>query len=275
MIKDILTLLDLSGDMPAVPVAVDLAQKTGAHLTGLAPIIEPALPGYVAGPIPSEVLEHARDQAVASAEGARDHFKKKCDQAGINCESRLVSLASGGGTHAFTSHCRMTDLVVICQDNPDHPQVMRSALIEAALFDGSAPILLIPYVNHDGFAAKRVMVAWDGSRAAARAVHAALPILEQAGTIDLVIAGEPRRLAGEPGADMALYLARHGLKVEIRHIPKGSSGVSDALLNYISDNGIDLVVMGGYGHSRMREFILGGATRGILAAMTAPVLMIH
>ena len=275
MIKDILTLLDLSGDMPAAPVALDLAQQTGAHITGLAPIIEPALPGYVAGPIPTEVLDHARDQAVGAAEAARDAFKEKAERMGIPVESRIVSMTTSGGTHAFTNHCRMTDLVIIGQDNPDKPQVMRTALIEAALFDGSAPMLLVPYVNHGGFTAKKVMVAWDGSRTAARAVHAALPVLAMADTIDLVIAGNPSALAGEPGADIALYLARHGLNVEIRRVPRGTTGVADSLLNYVSDNGVDLVVMGGYGHSRMREFVLGGATRGILEAMTAPVLMAH
>lgn len=274
MIKDILTLLDLGDATPARALAVDLAGKASAHLTGVAPIIEPVMPGYLAGPIPTEIIENARAQSQVAAEESTKQFRDFAKAAGIEAETRLVPL-SGGGTNAFTVHCRMTDLVIIGQDNPDSPQAMRTALIEAALFDGSAPMILVPYIGASGFSANHVMVAWDGSKTAARAVHGALPILEMAGKIDVVVVGDPSALAGEPGADIALYLARHGLNVEIHRVPRGGSSVSDVLLNYVSDHGIDLAVMGGYGHSRVREFILGGATKGMLEAMTVPVLMAH
>jgi len=275
MIKDILTLLDLNNQTPALPVALDLAKKTSAHLTGIAPIFEPALPGYVAGPLPADIIEESRRQAEQSARDAADAFEKAAATAGITAETRLMSLATGGGTQAFTEHCRVTDLVIIGQENVDKPEIMRAALTEAALFDGSAPLLLIPYIGAEHFKPSRVMIGWDGGKTAAKAVHAALPVLEMAEQIDVVIAGNPTSVAGEPGADLAVYLARHGLKVEIKRIPGGSTSVADTMLNYISDNGVDLAVMGGYGHSRVREFILGGATRGMLEAMTVPVLMAH
>jgi nucleotide-binding universal stress UspA family protein len=275
MIKDILTLLDLNSETPARSLAVDLAGKANAHLTGLAPIIEPVMPGYMAGSIPTEVLENASVQSRQMAQQSADNFTDFARSQGINAETRLVAPAGGGGTNAFSIHCRMTDLVVIAQDDPDAPQTMRMALIEAALFDGCAPLILVPYIGADAFVASHIMLAWDGSKTAARAVHSALPILKMANKIDLVIVGKPPALAGEPGADIALYLARRGMKVEIHQLPRGTSSVSDVLLNYICDKDIDLAVMGGYGHSRMREFILGGATKGMLGAMTVPVLMAH
>src|SRR5690606_15884650 len=120
---------------------------------------------------------------------------------------------------------------------------------------------------------KNVMVAWDGSPTASRAVHAALPVLFLAEkvTVMLVETGKPR--PGEPGADIATYLARHGLNVTVDVVPRPQTSVAETILNYVSDNGIDLVAMGGYGHSRMREFLFGGATREILTSMTVPVLM--
>jgi nucleotide-binding universal stress UspA family protein len=152
---------------------------------------------------------------------------------------------------------------------------MRDAMIEAALFDGAAAVLVVPYVTAKPLALDRVTIAWDGGRAAARAVHAALPFLEKAKHITVLMVGKAGSVPGEPGADLAVWLSRHGLDVEIECIEAPEISVADALLDHAADKSVDLLVMGGYGHSRVREFLLGGATRGILASMTVPVLMAH
>ena len=120
------------------------------------------------------------------------------------------------------------------------------------------------------------MVCWDASRNAARAVADAIPFLERAKAVEIVIvAGERPKSDEIPGADIGQHLARHGLKVEVKRIVAGDTDVASTLLSHAADSSADFLVMGGYGHSRLREYILGGATRGILSAMTLPTLMSH
>ena len=273
-IKDIVTVLDLNRKGPAAQIAIEVSRFVGAHVTGLAPVVEPVVPGYVTAPIPGDFLEASIRQARERAESAANAFEEMIRLGGVEGETALVTIGDGawGG---LLSRTRLTDLVVVGQEDTDNPEPLREALIEAALFDSGAPLLLVPYVAKPGFEDRTVMVAWDGSKTASRAVHAALPMMELAKKVTVVVVDNGKKIDGEAGADIALYLARHGLKVEIDRVPQASSGVGDTLLNYVADNAVDLVVMGGYGHSRMREFILGGATRSVLAAMTVPVIMAH
>ena len=120
------------------------------------------------------------------------------------------------------------------------------------------------------------MVCWDGSRPAARAIGDAMPLLAKAGKVEIVsIADDPGKEDKIEGVDMSQHLARHGLKVEVERIPRGDVDVADALLSHAADSGADIMVMGGYGHSRLRQFLLGGVTRSTLRSMTVPVLMAH
>ena len=276
-IKEIICLLDVETDLTTAPVqiAAELAQKLNAHVTGISPLVEPVVPALMVQPVPDQFISDARNRSQEKAKSAIDRFTEYADRTGVSFETRLMDL-SPGGLDAFVNHTRMCDLVVVGQDNPDRPELLRAELIEAALFDSGRPILVIPYVGIEAFAAKKVMVAWDGSKTAARAIQAAMPILEMAEEVQVVmVEAKKLHLPGDPGADLAVYLSRHGVRVAVEKIPAPASGVSDALLNHIYDNQIDLVVMGGYGHSRVREFILGGATRGMLASMTVPCIMAH
>ncbi len=274
-IKDILTLVDLAGKQHAARVALDLATRSGAHATGLTIAFEPVVPGFIAGPMPADYIEIARNQALKAAQEAGDTFREMARKAGVAAEVRTAEVITGGSAENVLTHCRLTDLVVIGQDNPDTPEPMRELLIETVLFEAGVPVLIVPYIGGT-MEMKNVMVAWDGSPTASRAVHAALPMLQMAKKVTVMIVDTGRRISdGEPGSDIATYLARHGLSVTVDVVPRPGSGVADAILNYVSDHGIDMVAMGGYGHSRMREFLFGGATRDILASMTVPVLMAH
>jgi nucleotide-binding universal stress UspA family protein len=143
---------------------------------------------------------------------------------------------------------------------------------------GMRPLLVVPYDWAPGPLGERVLVAWDASREAARAVNDALPILEQAASV-LVVSINPKSTPlghGElPGADIALHLARHDIDVEVQSIEVDQMEVGEALLSFASDGSRDLLVMGAYAHSRIRELVLGGVTRAVLAHMTLPVLMAH
>jgi len=119
-------------------------------------------------------------------------------------------------------------------------------------------------------------MCWDGSRAATRAIADSLPLINRAKQIEVVIIGNGPAKSGEvPGADLGAHLARHKLKVDVKRITAPDIDVASTILSYAADSSADLIVMGGYGHSRLREFVLGGATRGILESMTVPVLMSH
>lgn len=276
-IKDVLLLLDLAPDGgPAAAVAIDLAARLEAHVTGVAMAIDPIVPGFVAAPIPVELIEAAREAARKEAQAAADRFEQAAALAGVAREARIAEVLMGGAPDTFLANCRLTDLFVVGQQDEARPESMRTELIEAALFEGTAPVLIVPYITRGGIATDKVMIAWDGSRTASRAVHAALPVLALARQISVVMVGRAvDQQPGEPGADLATYLARHGLSVDIETIPSPETGIADALLNHAADRGFDLLVMGGYGHSRVREFFFGGATRDILASMTVPILMAH
>ncbi|EEE46184.1 universal stress protein [Roseibium alexandrii] len=275
-IKDILTVLDLAGDQPAAKYALEFGRVHDAHVTGLAVSFEPVVPAFAAAPMPVDYLQAAHDQAIAAAKDAKNQFDEFARLAGVKNESRLAEILTGGPLDNVLAHCRPTDLVVIGQSNPDKPEPMRELLIETILFESGVPVLLVPYIGSKSFEPKNVLVGWDGSSTATRAILSAIPVLEKADKVTvLVIEKKANSQAGQPGAEVANYLARHNMNVTIDVVSNPQTGVADTVLNYVTDNSNDLVVMGGYGHSRMREFLFGGATREILEAMTVPVLMAH
>ncbi|MBO6755146.1 MAG: universal stress protein [Roseibium sp.] len=274
-IKDILTVVDLSGSRPASKYAIELARQYDAHITGLAISFEPVVPAFAAAPMPVDYLQAAHEQSVGAAKHAKAEFDELARLAAVKSESRMAEILTGGPLESVMTHCRTTDLVVIGQANPDAPEPMRELLIETVLFESGVPVLLVPYIGTKSFEPNNVLVGWDGSSTATRAVHASLPLLEKADKITVLVIEKEQSRDSQPGADIATYLARHNMDVTIEVISNPQTGVADAVLNYVSDHGNDLVVMGGYGHSRMREFLFGGATREILSAMTVPVFMAH
>ncbi|WP_417685627.1 universal stress protein [Roseibium sp.] len=274
-LKDIFTIVDMSGAQPAAKYALDLASANDAHVTGLALAFEPVVPAFAAAPMPVDYLQAAHEQAVAAAKDAQSQFEELARLAGVKSESRLAEVLTGGPLEGVMQHCRTTDMVVIGQTNPDSPEPMRELLIETLLFESGVPVLLVPYIGAKESTAKNVVIGWDGSSTATRAVHASLPLLQKADKITVLVIDKGAAGGGQPGADIATYLARHDLNVTIDVITNPQISVADTVLNYVADHTNDLVVMGGYGHSRMREFLFGGATREILASMTVPVLMAH
>ena len=162
--------------------------------------------------------------------------------------------------------------------SPDDGQPSAQAILEATLFSSGRPVLAIPYAGRFETLGRRVLVGWNASREASRAVNDALPLLAGASSV-VVTAVNPRRgLDGhgeEPGADIALHLARHGLKVEVEHTVAPEIEAGELLLNRAAELSSDLLVVGAYGHSRLRETILGGVTRTLLKQMTVPVLLSH
>ncbi|MBV8576692.1 MAG: universal stress protein, partial [Acetobacteraceae bacterium] len=176
-------------------------------------------------------------------------------------------------------HARYADLAILGQLDPDRveTELIRPRPEQVALASG-CPVLIVPYAGHFDKLGRRVLIAWSATREAARAVKDAMPFLTSAELVT-VLTIDPREGPhghGElPGADIALHLARHGVKAQIERTVSAGVPVGEALLSRAADLGVDLIVMGAYGHSRAREVLLGGATRSVLRSMTVPVLMSH
>jgi len=281
--------------------AVALAQAHDARVIGVFTRVDPSTPEYWWMSFGKKNMARWMSAIEDSAAEAERAFRTRLGEEGVNGEWRIVN---GDPPDALMACARHGDLVVVGQSDPDEA-AGDGDLADQLILGAGVPVLVVPYAGEFGEIGQRVMVAWNGAREAIRALHDAMPLLRRAKAV-IVYTVNPtpgRRLVG---ADIAAHLARHGVRVEAghgvfgpeteavdealttvggygfqqrgawsrtRHPPIGGIDVGDALLSAVADHGVDLLVMGAYGHSRLRELILGGATRQVLKTMTVPVLM--
>jgi len=276
MVKDIVVNLSVRDDGSSVgDYAVALADMLDAHVTGIAFVFDPIVPVSGAGYIPAEVIETQQSDNEAAAKTAIDRFVQTASRAGVAAEPLTLSASLAGAGEQLARIARRFDLAVVGQAEPESSAV-EEVIAEATLFGSGRPMIVVPYIQKAPFKLDNAMVCWDGSRPAARAIADAMPLLAKAQRVEIVIITNERGKQDEiEGADMGQHLARHGLKVDVHRIAGGNIDVADALLSHAADSGADFMVMGGFGHSRLREFVLGGVTHSILRAMTLPVLMAH
>jgi nucleotide-binding universal stress UspA family protein len=276
MIKDLVVNLAVGGSRgDPGDYAVSVAEAFDAHVAAIAFAHDPVVPATLMGGIPADFIESQRAEAEAAASAAVARFEEAARRAGVSAESRLLAASIAEASDQFGRIARRFDLAVVGQAEPDKA-TPEELIAETALFEAGRPLLLVPYIQKTGLKLGKVVVCWDGSRSAARAAGDAMPFLTRAEAIEiLMVSGERGKGDEIPGADIGQHLARHGLKVEVKRIVATESDVANTILSYVADASADLIVMGGYGHSRLREFILGGVTRGILEAMTVPTLMSH
>jgi nucleotide-binding universal stress UspA family protein len=276
MIKDILANLSVTTEGgPAGDYAVSVAAALQAHLTGVAFIYDPVVPESGTGYIPAEVIESQEADNETAAKAAIKKFLVATDRAGISADPLTISASLAGAGDKFAQMARRFDLAIVGQARPE-TSTLEEIIGETTLFESGRPVIFVPYIQKAPFKVDNVMVCWDGSRPAARAIGDAMPLLVKAGSVEIVIVTNERGKQDEiEGADMGQHLARHDVKVDVHRVPGGNIDVADALLSHAADSGSDFVVMGGYGHSRFREFVLGGVTHSIFRSMTVPVLMSH
>ena len=282
-IKDILVHIDEArGHGQRLALAAEFARRQEAHLAGLF-VIEPisfsglAAPGGGADFAAVEAFQRIQEQHRAARKAVGDRlaaaFADAADRAGISSEWRW---AEGVAAQTVALHARYADLAVLGQNDPDNPS-FESGVVEPTLLGSGRPVLVVPYIGAKTLG-KRVLVAWNGTREAARAINDALPLMAEAEIVTVLSINPERGIGGEgdlPAADIALHLARHGVKAEAAYTTAEDISIGDIILSRAADSGADLIVMGGYGHSRAREFVLGGATRTLQRHMTAPVLLSH
>lgn len=221
------------------------------------------------------MIETQRVENESAAEAAIKGFIAATNKAGISTEPLKLSTSLAGAADRLARMARCFDLAIVGQGQSEM-STMEQIIGEAVLFDSGRPMIMVPYIQKAPFKIDNVMICWDGSRAAARAVADAIPILGKGSRVEIVIITNERGKQYDiEGADIGQHLARHGFKVEVRRLPGGDIDVADALLSHAADSSTDFMVMGGYGHSRLREFVLGGVTRSIFQSMTVPVLLSH
>jgi nucleotide-binding universal stress UspA family protein len=276
MIKDIVVNLSVGEKAsPASDYAVSVAAAFDAHLAGIAFLYDPIVPVSGAGYIPAEVIETQERDNEAATKAALERFTAASARAGVTAEPLTLSASFAGVGEQFGRIARRFDLSIVGQAEPETSGV-EEIIAESALFESGRPVIIVPYIQKGPLKLDRVMVCWDGSRTATRAIADAMPLLHRSGRVEVVIVANERGKKDEiEGADMGAHLARHGLNVEVNRTALGDIDVADVILSHAADAGSDFIVMGGYGHSRLREFVLGGVTRSIMRSMTAPVLMSH
>ena len=259
-----------------VAAAISLAQAHEAHLTGLYIATDPVLPSNLRAEAPPEYMRMLLEQQKEAMVVAEQNFGETMRKAGVNADCRSTHMTSSLIPTVISLHARYADLVVLGQPEPDARGEYQSSNAEDVIMSSGRPALVVPYIGPGKTLGQRVMVAWDGGREAARAVGDAMPLLEKAESVSVVVINpKSGDHEAQPGADISLHLARHGIKVEAQQLEIRDMSVADAILSRMADQAIDLLVMGAYGHSRIREWVLGGTTRQIFAQMTVPVLMSH
>ncbi|MET3970591.1 universal stress protein [Bradyrhizobium sp. S3.9.1] len=277
MIKDVVINLEhhVARD-PARDFAISIAEICDTHLAGVAFAYIPEFPGYVVLELPPDIVAQMTAESEKSAVAAIERFDAAAKRSLISVEHRLLRTRGAEAPTILATLARRFDLSVFMQSEPG--RVDNDDMIETALFQSGRPLIVVPYIQKDGLMLDRMVCCWDGSRAAARAFNDALPLLTRANTVDLLIVLDEktnRKNKEVRGVEMAKHLARHDVKVRLERIAAPDIDVTSAILSYVADNSGTLIVMGGYGHSKLREVILGGVTRDMLKSMTVPVFMSH
>jgi nucleotide-binding universal stress UspA family protein len=251
--------------------AARLARGQGAHLAAVHALHEPMLPPSVRALAGSALMDHLRESVREQAKEVREAVARIGSAEGIDIEYRE---GWGIAEDVALVHARHADATIVPQPDRKAPADIAS-LGEDLVMAAGRPVILVPNVGDYPGTAKNVVCAWNGTRESARAVADAMPLLKFAEKVTILSVdpkGAEKRIAG---ADIALHLARHGVRAEAAATYADGIGVGDALLSRLADLGADLLVMGAYGHSRAREAVFGGATRDVLDRMTVPVLMSH
>ena len=281
MIRDLVVpMTGTAGDANALAAAIALAASHDARLSVLQ-LIDFPLP--VANPwglspdlAMASVYDQLREEGAASAARLRQRLEPET----IGWEVRTVESMFVEPPRSTALHARYADLCVLPAAPPrsEADAVLIDAYFNALVFESGRPVLVVPPHRSMAFPLSHAVVAWQPTREATRALHDALPLLRNAGTVDVVmvdpVVGE-RRHGEEPGADIAAHLARHGIRANVVVLAGRGQTAAAALLRHAVESGAQLLVAGSYGHSKLREWALGGTTMELLDAIDVPTLFSH
>jgi nucleotide-binding universal stress UspA family protein len=277
--KTILACLNDIDRVDAVTSAsLDLASRHDGHVIGL--YVIPAIQVYPAVTIAvtPEIFEAQQVFFRDKAAGVKARFDEAVRRSGVSGEWRLIEATTPVIADAVNEHGRASDLIVVSQVDEDSDTGVELDFVERTVMESGRPVLALPRSYKGGEIGRKVLVGWNATRESARAAFDALPLLAGADDVRFVWVDPQKSVepsGSVPGAEIAGAFARHGVKATAEPLPTAGLNAGEALMNRALDHGADLLVMGAYGHSRMREFVFGGATRFVLRRMTVPTLLSH
>jgi nucleotide-binding universal stress UspA family protein len=276
--KNILVHLDNSnGCRNRLEAAFALARDFDGQLTGLFVVPNYVVPSYVEAQISVDLITDVTERALARARETLKGYEKMAKDAGVSMQAHVLE---GQLIPMLREHSKYADLMLLGQDDPDDPDNASYGLADALLFEGACPCLIVPHSGKLAAPGKRVLLTWNASRESAHALREAMPILKRAETV-VVLSSEPdggdSDLAnGHPHAEaLSRLLESHGVEAVSSGISDPDLDVSDAIVDQAADMDADLIVMGAYGHARLREIILGGVTRDLLKRAPVCLFLAH
>jgi nucleotide-binding universal stress UspA family protein len=276
--KNILLHLDhSSGCRNRLETAFELARRYGATITGLFVVPNYVVPSYVEAQISVDLITDVTEKALARATQTLADYQRLADEANANMEAHVVE---GQVIPILREHSKYADLLLLGQDQPDDPDNTSYGLADALLFEGACACMVVPHSGKVEAPGKRVLVTWNASRESARALREAMPFLSGAESV-VVLSTEPDGIdtdiaRGHPHAqELARFLESHGIDSVSSGISDTDMSPSEAITGQAADMNADLIVMGAYGHARLREIILGGVTRDLLKQAPVTLLLAH
>jgi nucleotide-binding universal stress UspA family protein len=261
---------------PVVDAAISLAVSRAAHLDAVSIGYETTSVGLATdgAAAVAAVFEIDRERALARADAALAVFEAEVRNSGIGYGLRRLAGIPAESAATMGALARLYDLTIVLQPEPGR-ETFDNIIPQEILFQSGGPVVFIPYIHKGAFEPQHIGIAWDGSRLAARALRDAAPFLARAQTITILSVNDAEIPAEGSVAALQTHLTRRGLTPRVERMKADRADIQPTILSVAADAGLDLIVMGGYGHSRLSERILGGVTRGMLQSMTAPTLMSH
>jgi nucleotide-binding universal stress UspA family protein len=285
LFQDLLVYMD---ETPAAASALDYAQAIAAaadgHVTGLMFGFLAAYPTTVYMEASPDIWLAAQGKATAESDAVEKRLKARLAFSKDGIELRRKEVMGGEAGRVLALHGRYTDSVVIGwskrsgqKDGTRDGTQFERDLFRSALFESGRPVILVPEAHKATEPPRRVLIAWSPEREATRAVHDALPLLQGAELVTILVVAEGGTISGEEeaGADIARHLARHDINTDVKHVPANGRTAQMVITDEARYLGADLIVMGGYGHSRLSEWVFGGVTRDMMADLKTPVLLAH
>lgn len=273
--KTLLTVLSDESQMPLIDAALSLARAEDAHLAVFCLGIDHTQIGYYYAGASAYVLQESIDRAMEAASAVEARVRDRLGNEDIRWSVESAVAQTGGVSALIGLRARFADLAILAKPYGSAAAGDAEIVVEAALFEGDCPVLIVPETGlNDGFR-QRVLVGWNQSSEAMVACRRALPFLRRAEAVEIaVVEPSPNGPEGsEPGGLLAKWLNRHGINTNLAVLPKTLPRISEILNRRAIETGASMIVMGAYGHSRFREAILGGATRNMLEQAQVPVFM--
>ncbi|MDH3713596.1 MAG: universal stress protein [Gammaproteobacteria bacterium] len=271
-IKDLLVYVDNDEQCAnRLQFAVQMATHCEARLSGVYVRRQLEIPSYADVQIPQDVLAAGEKQLMEMSGAARNTFQKGVEGSSLDSEFHQLK---GVLPEVLSTSMHYADLAIVAQRHPGQGDLNVHYSPEPLLFQAGRPLVIVPHTGEFTYSSGKVVVAWNTSAPSARALHDALPLLRHAAQVLVVSVGKSQQAALADGS-LARHLTQHGLQVEYRNFDAADSEAPEAVLSVAGETGSELIVMGGYGHTRFRELVLGGMTRALLESMTVPVLMSH